>query len=85
MRSVLYLLLLSTGCCGLWHLGTTEAYGRKTPTIVEEVSHLLPDDLGDYPPTVVVALLVRNKAHVLPLFLTYLEQLDYPKSRISLW
>jgi collagen beta-1,O-galactosyltransferase len=35
--------------------------------------------------TVVIALLVRNKAHTLPYFLTLLERLDYPKHRISLW
>lgn len=36
-------------------------------------------------PTIVIALLVRNKAHTLPYFLTLLERLDYPKDRISLW
>jgi collagen beta-1,O-galactosyltransferase len=35
--------------------------------------------------TVVIAFLVRNKAHTLPYFLTLLERLDYPKDRISLW
>lgn len=36
-------------------------------------------------PTVLITLLVRNKAHILPLFLSYLEQLDYPKQRIAIW
>jgi collagen beta-1,O-galactosyltransferase len=36
-------------------------------------------------PTVMIAFLVRNKAHTLPYFLTLLERLDYPKDRISLW
>ncbi|XP_071446637.1 glycosyltransferase 25 family member [Hetaerina americana] len=36
-------------------------------------------------PTVVIAILARNKAHTLPFFLTSLENMDYPKSRISLW
>ncbi|XP_063244835.1 glycosyltransferase 25 family member-like isoform X2 [Bacillus rossius redtenbacheri] len=36
-------------------------------------------------PSVVIAFLVRNKAHTLPYFLTLLERLDYPKERISLW
>ena len=36
-------------------------------------------------PTVSIILLARNKAHVLPRSLYYLEQLDYPKSRISLY
>lgn len=36
-------------------------------------------------PTVMIATLVRNKAHTLPYFLTYLEELNYPKDRIALW
>ncbi|EFA00173.1 glycosyltransferase 25 family member [Tribolium castaneum] len=36
-------------------------------------------------PTVLIAVLARNKAHTLPYFLTTLENLDYPKNRISLW
>lgn len=35
--------------------------------------------------TVVIAILVRNKAHILPYFLTCLERLDYPKDRLLLW
>ncbi|XP_065300447.1 glycosyltransferase 25 family member-like isoform X6 [Dermacentor albipictus] len=37
------------------------------------------------PPTVLIAVILRNKAHVLPYFFGYLEQQSYPKSRISLW
>lgn len=36
-------------------------------------------------PTVVIAVLVRNKGHTLPYFLNYIQQLNYPKSRITLW
>lgn len=36
-------------------------------------------------PTVTIVLLARNKAHTLPHSLYYLEQLDYPKSRMSLY
>jgi len=36
-------------------------------------------------PTVMVAVLVRNKAHTLPWFLQYLQNIDYPKQRIRLW
>lgn len=36
-------------------------------------------------PTVLVTLLVRNKAHTLPYFLKLFEELDYPKSRLTLW
>ena len=36
-------------------------------------------------PTVMITLLVRNKAHVLPYSLEYLTNLDYPKNRMMLW
>lgn len=36
-------------------------------------------------PSVLVISLIRNKAHTLPLFLTYLQEQNYPKERISLW
>lgn len=36
-------------------------------------------------PSVLIVSLIRNKAHTLPMFLTYLEEQDYPKDRISLW
>lgn len=36
-------------------------------------------------PSVLIVSLIRNKAHTLPMFLTYLFEQDYPKDRISLW
>lgn len=36
-------------------------------------------------PRVVIALVCRNSAHSLPLFLGAVERLDYPKDRIALW
>lgn len=36
-------------------------------------------------PRVVIALLCRNSAHSLPLFLGTIERLNYPKDRIALW
>ncbi|XP_065200930.1 glycosyltransferase 25 family member [Planococcus citri] len=36
-------------------------------------------------PAVFVAILVRNKAHSLPYFLSLFSKLEYPKNRISLW
>ncbi|KOX78466.1 Glycosyltransferase 25 family member [Melipona quadrifasciata] len=36
-------------------------------------------------PKILITILVRNKAHTLPYFLSYLEQLIYPKERIHLW
>lgn len=45
----------------------------------EESQHLMSQ------PTVMVAVLIRNKEHVLPWFFYYLENLDYPKQRMQLW
>ncbi|XP_072176580.1 procollagen galactosyltransferase 2-like [Diadema setosum] len=36
-------------------------------------------------PTILIPILARNKAHSLPYFFGYLETLNYPKDRISLW
>ncbi|XP_063838051.1 glycosyltransferase 25 family member [Ostrinia nubilalis] len=36
-------------------------------------------------PTVGISILVRNKAHTLPYFLSCLYNLDYPKDRIYIW
>lgn len=36
-------------------------------------------------PTLLIGVLVRNKAHTLPYFLSLLERQDYPKKRISFW
>jgi collagen beta-1,O-galactosyltransferase len=36
-------------------------------------------------PTVFISILVRNKAHTLPYFLSLLENLQYPKDRITLY
>lgn len=61
------------------------ASDEKTPdtinlqNIINDNSHLFKK------PTVLIVTLVRNKAHTLPLFLTYLEEQQYPKDRISLW
>ena len=36
-------------------------------------------------PHVFISVLVRNSMHALPNFFGYLEGLDYPKDRISVW
>lgn len=43
------------------------------------------DDAGAVPPRVFIALQARNAAYLLPNFFGYLENLDYPKDRISVW
>ncbi|XP_076436373.1 procollagen galactosyltransferase 2-like [Babylonia areolata] len=50
------------------------------------LSHVKAENSDSFlPPTVVVAILVRNKAHALPWFLGRFELLDYPKDRITVW
>ncbi|XP_076315609.1 procollagen galactosyltransferase 2 [Tachypleus tridentatus] len=39
----------------------------------------------EFLPTILIAILARNKAHTLPYFFGQLENLNYPKSRIILW
>ena len=36
-------------------------------------------------PSVLVTILVRNKAHTLPYFFKFFEDLDYPREKMTLW
>jgi len=36
-------------------------------------------------PSVMIAMLVRNKGHNLPYVLSLIEKLDYPRDRLSIW
>ncbi|OXA37182.1 Glycosyltransferase 25 family member [Folsomia candida] len=57
-------------------------FGQKSGNLVP-----IKDDDADRStlPTILIACLVRNKAHTLPYFLTTLENLDYPQDRIAIW
>lgn len=50
-----------------------------------EIKTAVECDLKYAEPTVMIAILVRNKAHVLPWFFGHLENLNYPKDRVSIW
>lgn len=41
--------------------------------------------VDEKPPSVLIISLIRNKAHTLPYFFSFLENLNYPKDRISLY
>ncbi|KAG1708447.1 Procollagen galactosyltransferase 2 [Nymphon striatum] len=62
---------------------------NQTTTTTSERSFILESDVpvkdGRLFPTVMIHFAARNKAHVLPYFLSLLTSLDYPKNRISLW
>ncbi|ESO04768.1 hypothetical protein HELRODRAFT_111764 [Helobdella robusta] len=53
------------------------------PTTCQSAEEIWP--ASSTAPSVMIAILLRNKAHTLPWFLHYLEKLDYPKNRIRLW
>ena len=50
-----------------------------------EVTDMEGFDANDTLPTVLITILVRNKAHTLPYFFGCLENLSYPKEKISLF
>lgn len=43
------------------------------------------NSIYDKLPTILIVTLFRNKAHTMPFFFTFLNRIDYPKERISLW
>lgn len=49
------------------------------------ISGLEADNFQIQSPTVLIVTLIRNKAHTLPYFFTYIEDLNYPKDKISIW
>jgi hypothetical protein len=50
--------------------------------LLVQLEHVAPE--LNHPPTVFISVLIRNKAPVLPYFLTQLSSLSYPKQRIVL-
>ena len=51
----------------------------------EESGPQLQDASREEVPLVMIGILARNAAHNLPNFLGYLDNLDYPKDRVSVW
>uniref|UniRef100_A0A915KWE6 Uncharacterized protein n=1 Tax=Romanomermis culicivorax TaxID=13658 RepID=A0A915KWE6_ROMCU len=58
-------------------------YAENNPFPNDQSSRI--DEWDRLPPTILICVLARNKAHTLPYFLGSLEDLDYPKDRISLF
>ena len=74
--------LMALACCTLLLLllPATKAEEKTSSASLEEGG-----GAGRQRPSVFVAILARNTAHTLPDFLGYLERLDYPKQRMSVW
>lgn len=59
---------------------------EQDPVELETWSNIRkPESEITYPPTVTLVLLVRNKAHSLPNFLAFIDRLDYPRDRMSIF
>ena len=65
-----------------WFFGLVVFVSRTECYFAEEK---YPEESKMQPPTVVIAIIARNAAHSLPYYLGALENLNYPKSRISVW
>lgn len=69
--------------------GLDEGSGSGDELVPEDIVELVPGDIVELEqeedPVVMVGILARNTAHTLLNFLGYLENLDYPKHRMSIW
>jgi len=63
----------------------TEATGFDLEGVEEWSGESKPKNLISLTPTVTIVILVRNKAHALPNFLAFIDLLNYPKSRMSIF
>uniref|UniRef100_A0A336MPN9 CSON004334 protein n=1 Tax=Culicoides sonorensis TaxID=179676 RepID=A0A336MPN9_CULSO len=70
MKAIIFIIILSTICA----INKFLVSGLHTESELEKKEA-----------TVLVVILIRNKAHILPYFFSYFENLNYPKDRISLW
>ena len=52
---------------------------------ISDVVYNLSKESAVREPSVFLAIIARNAAHLLPNWLGYIENLDYPKNRISVW
>lgn len=53
--------------------------------LLSTISYIISQHERPKDPTLMIVSLIRNKAHTLPYFFSYLENLNYPKDRIALW
>lgn len=90
LLQLLALYAVRRSSCDLYHAsyqfsskdddGTESSSGKEDP-----VSSDASKPASDLRPSVLIAILARNHGYLLPNFLGYIDGLDYPKDRISLW
>lgn len=74
--------------CGYLFLITLFFTGLRTFSAESKVSDVvnnLSQESAVKEPSVFLAIIARNSAHLLPNWLGCIENLDYPKNRISVW
>lgn len=86
---IVLLFCLCTAKCWMLTNGENDDEEKKdelpSPPKSFEVTDMEGFDANDTLPTVLITILVRNKAHTLPYFFGCLENLSYPKEKISLF
>ena len=85
MVQIFQFVIITIVCSSMPVAATGSRQGDEEPVTADRRDAAAADREWMLEPTVMVAMLVRNKAHTLPYFLYYLQQLDYPKQRIRLW
>ena len=73
------------GCLFLITLFFTCLRTFSAESKVSDVVYNLSQESAVKEPSVFLAIIARNAAHLLPNWLGYIENLDYPKNRMSVW
>lgn len=79
--------LVMAVCCNLCLIGLlfTSLQLSTADSKISDVVYNLSKESAVREPSVFLAIIARNAAHLLPNWLGYIENLDYPKNRISVW
>lgn len=79
--------LLMAVCCNLCLISLlfTSLQISTAESKISDVVYNLSKESAVREPSVFLAIIARNAAHLLPNWLGYIENLDYPKNRISVW
>lgn len=74
-------------CCYLFMITLlfTSLQALSADSKISDVVYNLSKETEVKEPSVFLAIIARNAAHLLPNWLGYIENLDYPKNRISVW
>lgn len=79
--------LVMAVCCNLCLISLlfTSLQISTAESKISDVVYNLSKESAVREPSVFLAIIARNAVHLLPNWLGYIENLDYPKNRISVW